>query len=138
MTEGREFPKAPLPGVLAAVARSGKILLIKRANDPDKGKWGLPGGLVETGETPPQAAVRELFEETAVVAENGRVIDRFETRTPDGRFHYALSVVALDWVAGQGRAGSDAQDIGWFSIDRIDELPQSAHLLRIAGLVLGS
>jgi ADP-ribose pyrophosphatase YjhB (NUDIX family) len=136
MTQDREFPSAPLPGVLALVVKDGKILLVKRAKDPDKDKWGLPGGLIEDGESPELAAMRELFEETAVVADAGWVIDRFEVRTENGRFHYALSVVALEWNQGTGTAGSDAADVGWFNYEEILRMPHSPNLPRLARLAL--
>jgi ADP-ribose pyrophosphatase YjhB (NUDIX family) len=136
MIQDREFPSAPLPGVLAMVVKDGKILLVKRAKDPDKDKWGLPGGMIEEGETPELAAMRELFEETAVVADAGWVIDRFEVRTQNGRFHYALAVVALEWRQGTGMAGSDAADVGWFDYAEILQLPHSPNLPRLAKLAL--
>ena len=132
----REFPPAPLPGVLAAVVRDGKILLVQRAKAPDLGKWGLPGGLVEEGETQTFAAIRELVEETSVQASGGEVIDQFEVRTEGGRFHYQLSVVRLEWRDGDGVAGSDAANVGWFSMDEILELSCSQNLPRIAKLLL--
>lgn len=136
MCLSREYPKEPLPGVLAAVVRNGKVLLVLRAKDPDKDKWGLPGGMMEAGETPVQAARRELFEETHVQAIGGQVIDQFEIRSEGGRFHYHLSVVKLEWQAGDGMAGSDAAQVGWFTFDDILELSCSQKLLRIAKLLL--
>ncbi len=122
--------------MLALVVKDGKILLVKRAKDPDKDKWGLPGGMVEAGETLEQAAMRELLEETQVEANGGRVIDRFEIRSQNGRFHYALSVVLLQWRQGAGQAGSDAAAIGWFGPDEIANLPYSSQLPRLVKLAL--
>lgn len=136
MSLNREFPSAPLPGVLCAVVSNRQLLLIQRANEPDKGKWGLPGGMVEAGETLAQAAIRELFEETSLIASGGEVIDQFDLCSQNGRFHYALSVVRLDWLSGSPVAGSDAANVGWFSVQDIANLPCSQQLPRIAALVL--
>lgn len=133
----REFPAQALPGVLAAIVQDGRLLLVQRAKEPDQGKWGLPGGMVETGETLPQAAIREVWEETSVQAGGGQIIDQFELKTPDGRYHYALSVVVLNWQSGTGQAGSDAAAVGWFTLAEMADLPQSQQLSRIARLLLG-
>ena len=53
-------PVTPVPAVLAAVLRDDEILLVRRANPPDRGLWGFPGGRMEMGETHLDAALREL------------------------------------------------------------------------------
>ena len=132
----REYLTTPLPGVLAAVVRDDRLLLIERGKEPDKGKWGLPGGLVEEGETIIEAAQRELMEETGIEGENGRVIDRFVMRSEDGKFNYSLTVVRLDWVEGEAVAASDAAAAGWFSLHQIADLPKSPDLPRLAQMLL--
>ena len=65
----------PLPVVVAvAVDDDGRCLLIKRGIPPKKGYWGCPSGFVEVGETPEEACLRELREETGVVGEIARLI----------------------------------------------------------------
>ena len=134
----REFPPSTLPGVLIALVRQGRLLLVQRGKDPDRGKWGLPGGMIEAGETVIQAAHRELAEETALRAAGGRVIDQFELRSQGGRYHYNLTVVQVDWQGGEAMAGSDAAALGWFTLPEMAALPQSRQLARIAALVLGT
>lgn len=56
----RLYPKQPLAGVGAILVCSGKILLEKRKNEPGKGKWSVPGGLIELGEKAEQTAAREV------------------------------------------------------------------------------
>ncbi len=62
----RLYPDQPVVGVGAIITCEGKIALIKRGNEPSKGKWTIPGGLVELAESPEQAVIREAKEETGL------------------------------------------------------------------------
>ena len=135
MTQRRDYPDHPLPGVLAMVVRDGRVLLVERGREPDRGKWGFPGGLVEVGETAQMAALRELAEETGVGAEAGRVVEVFDVITRDEsgrvRFHFLLSAVRCRWRDGDGIAGDDAARVGWFTPAEIATLPTSSNLPRL-------
>jgi 8-oxo-dGTP diphosphatase len=139
----REYPTHPLPGVLALVERDGSLLMVRRAKEPDRGKWGFPGGLVEVGETLAQAALRELAEETGLAAEAKGVVDVFEVISPDGqgriRYHYVLNVVRCMAPEGEPVAADDAEATGWFTLAEIEggELPVSVNAPRLARMVLG-
>lgn len=114
----RSYPAHPLPGVLALLERGGSLLMVLRAHEPDRGKWGFPGGLIDLGETVGEAALRELREETGLVAEAGPVIDVFDVidRDEEGRvrYHFVLNVVRCRWLGGEAAAGDDAAATGWF------------------------
>ncbi len=115
MTAARS--RRPIPATIAAVIKDGAVLLVRRANPPDAGLWGFPGGKIDYGETIEQAAVRELFEETGIQAEAGPVfnsVDVFD-RGPEGeiRQHYILIAVLCRWVAGSPIAGDDALEAAW-------------------------
>lgn len=71
----RLYPEQPLVGVGAVIICKGQILLEKRKNDPGRGKWSVPGGLVELGEKCGQAVVREVKEETGLTVEKPEHID---------------------------------------------------------------
>jgi 8-oxo-dGTP diphosphatase len=137
----REYPSHPLPAALAALVRDGRLLLVQRAKEAIPRKWGLPGGLIELGESPARAAERELFEETGITARAGRVIDQFDVIEPDDRgrirLHYLALVVVCEWVAGDPVAASDAAAAGWFGADEIAGLDSHPNLARLAALVLG-
>ena len=122
----REYPEAPRVGVGAVVLHEGRVLLVRRGGRPSWGKWSLPGGLVELGETTAEAVCREIAEECActirLVGICG-VIDRI-VRDAEGqvRYHYVL----VDYLAypesDAVSAGSDAAEARWMPIDRVDEL----------------
>ena len=65
----REYPSLPIPGVAAITLKDHQVLLTVRGKEPRKGWWGIPGGVVEVGETLEEAIKREVFEETHVVVE---------------------------------------------------------------------
>ncbi len=128
--------------MLAVVIRDGQALLVRRANPPDQGKWGFPGGKINAGERVLDAAVRELAEETAVAAvpvAPVAVLDVFERA--DGldpcsplKRHFILIAVKCEWQAGEPVAGDDALEAAWWRIDQLSELDISVDVERVARL----
>jgi 8-oxo-dGTP diphosphatase len=96
---------------------------VQRAHAPNAGRWGLPGGVLELGETVGEGAMRELREETGVVATPAGVLTVLDALDRDGdgrpRHHYVLVVVRGDWVEGEGVAGDDAAAIAWLTREEI-------------------
>jgi 8-oxo-dGTP diphosphatase len=140
--EGRRYPERPIVGVLAVVLRDDRALVVRRANPPMAGRWGFPGGVLDLGETVAQGAMRELFEETGVIAEAAgplTVIDTID-RDEEGRvrYHYTLVAVIGHWRSGEGAPGDDADEVAWLSraeiIDR--NLPTAPALLLLIDLAL--
>jgi 8-oxo-dGTP diphosphatase len=74
----RLYPDQPVLGIGAVIIKEGKIVLIKRGNEPSKGKWSIPGGLVELGENLEAAVIRETKEETCLEVQTPRLIDVVE------------------------------------------------------------
>ena len=72
--------RKPVPAVAAVMVRDGKLLLIKRGVEPSKGKWSVPGGRVEWGETLIEAVKREVREETGLEIEVGEVAGVYDLR----------------------------------------------------------
>jgi ADP-ribose pyrophosphatase YjhB (NUDIX family) len=119
MSEARRYPERPIVGVLAVVLRDARALVVRRANPPLAGRWGFPGGVLELGETVAEGAMRELLEETGVVADAVgplTVIDTID-RDDEGRvrYHYTLVAVHAVWRSGAGVAADDAEEVAWLS-----------------------
>jgi 8-oxo-dGTP diphosphatase len=138
----RRYPERPIIGVLAVVLRGEKALLVRRANPPMPGRWGFPGGVLELGETAAEGAMRELKEETGVVAEPAGILTVIDTidRDDEGRvrYHYALVAVEGAWVSGEGLADDDADEVAWLGHAEIVErdLPRAPALLSLLDLAL--
>ena len=116
----------PVASVLGVVVHDGNVLLVRRINPPDAGKWGFPGGWIDPGETMAQAAVRELFEETEVRAEARCVfnaLDAFDY-DQDGllRRQFVMIAVLCAWVSGIPIARDDASEAAWFPIADLSSL----------------
>ena len=114
---GREYPDRPLVGVGGVVLDGEKVLLVRRGQEPLRGEWSLPGGLVEVGESLTQALRREIAEETGLSIHVGgivKVLDRI-TRDKHGRvrFHYVLVDFLCRVEGGQLRAATDASEARW-------------------------
>jgi ADP-ribose pyrophosphatase YjhB (NUDIX family) len=102
-----------IPGVQGILERDGRILLARRAREPRRGLWDLPGGFLEEGEAPLEGLRREFREETGLDVEAGAFVG-VELEPYDGR-----SVVSLTWIvtaaAGEPRAADDVEEVRWFS-----------------------
>lgn len=125
MSDMELAPVRPVVATIATVFRDGNVLLVRRANPPDVGKWGFPGGKVDLGECLKDAAIRELFEETGVRATAQRVftaVDAFD-HDENGvvRHHYVLVAVLCTWVSGEPIAGDDALEARWFPLHALEE-----------------
>ena len=120
----RLYPKQPLVGVGAVLVCSGKILLEKRKNEPGKGKWSIPGGLVELGEEAEGTAIREVWEETGLTVEKPELIDVLDNveLDEDGRvkYHFVIIDYFLRLKGGTLKASSDAAEFRWVNLDDVE------------------
>jgi 8-oxo-dGTP diphosphatase len=122
----REYPDTPLVGVGAIIIEDGRVVLVKRGHAPLQGKWSIPGGVLEVGETLRKAVVREAREETGLTIEPGELLGVFERVVPDEqgrmRYHYVLIDFLCRSVAGALIAADDAEEARWFRRDELGGL----------------
>lgn len=108
---------APKVGVLAVVWRADKVLLVKRANPPQAGHWGFPGGHLERGETVAAAAIRELDEETGLQGRAEASLPPVELIGEDA--HFILLPVRIAYAGGEPEPRSDAVAVRWCTPDAL-------------------
>lgn len=126
----------PKVAVASVVLYENRVLLIKRANEPNKGQWTFPGGKVLAGETLKQAAERETLEETNIVVRAQSIIHTFELIKYDHdkrlQFHYIIIDMQAKYLSGTPRALDDALEAGWFKKEELAALninPDTLQLL---------
>jgi 8-oxo-dGTP diphosphatase len=115
----RHYPDRPIVSVGAVVIDGDRVLLVKRGQEPLKGAWSLPGGVVEIGETLHAALIREVREETGLDVEVGAVVEVFDrvSRDADERveYHYVIVDYVCRVAGGSLACASDAEDARWVS-----------------------
>lgn len=100
--------RRPLACVGVVCRRGDEVLLVRRGREPLKGKWSIPGGKMEFGETAKEAALRELQEETGITARITRLIDVVDSIMEDQ--HYVLIDFEAEWISGEPVAADDAEE----------------------------
>jgi ADP-ribose pyrophosphatase YjhB (NUDIX family) len=124
--ERREYPRAPLIGVGAVAIKDGKILLMKRAFEPGKGKWSIPGGLVEVGETLSDACAREMEEETGIKIHVLELINAYDMIVPDEagkiKYHYVLIDFLVKPIGGTERPSVEVLEMKWVTYEEARQL----------------
>lgn len=118
-------PSRPIAATIAVVVRDQQVLLVRRANPPDQGMWGYPGGKIDAGETLAQAALRELHEETGISAEAVGVLTALDAFDRDAggqvKRHFILIAMLCRWKGGEPVAGDDALEARWFPVAGLEE-----------------
>jgi len=105
--DDRVYPARPMVGVGALIYdREGRILLVKRKFDPNKGRWAFPGGMLEVGETLAEAARREAREELSVEVKLGRVFQVVDEIIKDAKGRVRYHFVTVDFLATLPRSGA--------------------------------
>jgi ADP-ribose pyrophosphatase YjhB (NUDIX family) len=157
--DSREYPARPIVGVgavvlvtaadaaavrLSVVADPCGVVLIRRRYEPLAGRWSLPGGTVEVGETLEASVAREVGEETGLVITVGPVIEVFDRILRDDRrrvrFHFVLVDYLCRPAGGALRPGSDAGDVAIADpaqLDRFDLTEKTLAVIR-RGMAMGT
>ena len=125
----------PELAVSAAIFRDGRVLLVRRAQDPAIGAWTLPGGRVELGETLVAAVTREVAEETgltvrikALAGYREMILDKAVAGR--GR-HFVILPFAAEWLAGEVRLNEELGDFRWCALAEVEGLSTTPGLLEI-------
>jgi 8-oxo-dGTP diphosphatase len=120
----RQYPKKPVVGVGAVILDGDKILLEQRKNEPSKGKWSVPGGLVELGESLEEAVVREVKEETGLDVYEPRLVDVVNYVSFGERggvmYHYVIVDYLVTVGSGKPKAASDAAALKWVPFNELE------------------
>ena len=120
----KETPLSPVVAVGAVILKNNKVLLIKRGEEPYKGFWSIPGGKVKFGERIKDALKREVKEETGLDIEIEKLIYILKMMVKNKKGEVLFDYLILDFltraIGGEIKASSDAAEIRWISLKKID------------------
>ncbi len=126
----RLYPDQPIVGIGVVIVSEGKIVLAQRGNEPGKGKWTIPGGLVELGESIEDTVIREAKEETCLDVEKPQLIDVVDNVEYDEagkiKYHYVIVDYFVSVKSGELKAASDAVDLRWVPFDEVEKYDLTA------------
>lgn len=134
-TQGREYPERPIVAVGGVVIYDSRVLLIRRGQPPLEGRWSIPGGILEIGETIAEGIERELREETSVHVRVGELIEicekvlRDEQNAP--QYHFVILDYACEFLEGTARAGGDVTEVLWASEQQLESLALTTAAKRV-------
>jgi 8-oxo-dGTP diphosphatase len=135
VTDPRHYPDRPYLAVSAVIVRDGEFLAVRRARPPMQGRFTLPGGGVEAGESLAEAVRREVREETGLTIEAGALAGYREVITQDdaGRVqrHFVILTFAARWVAGEPRLNEELLEARWIRPAGLPELSTTEGLAEI-------
>lgn len=107
-------------GVGALVKKDDKILLIRRKQNPGKGKWTNPGGFIEQHEPIEETIVREVYEETGIVSKVNGIV---ALRDLPSEVHNVYIVFSMDYLKGEPNPDyKEVSDAGFFSLEEIENM----------------
>jgi 8-oxo-dGTP diphosphatase len=138
----REYPDRPVVGVGGVVIDGGRALLIRRASEPLRGHWSIPGGTLELGESLQAGVARELLEETGLEVRVLEVIEVFDRIFPGEapveaipaggpRFHYVIVDYLCERISGEPVAGGDATDVAFAREDELEKFQLTETATRV-------
>jgi ADP-ribose pyrophosphatase YjhB (NUDIX family) len=131
----RDYPERPIIGVGAVIVRGDRVLLVRRATEPLRGEWSVPGGMLELGEKLRDGTAREALEETGLQVEVGEVLDVFDSIFTDdeGRtqYHYVLIDFLCLPISGEATPGSDVSEVKWTTESELSGMQPRDSIARV-------
>ena len=128
------------PAASVALRHGDRFLLVERGHAPARGLFAFPGGRLEQGESPEEAARRELLEETGLEAGELALFEVMDLGGDEdsGGTVFRLHVFTGAYVEGEAVAHDDAAGVGWYGIEEMEALPVTSSTLEVARRILGS
>ena len=131
----RRYPPCPLIGVGVLVFDKDRVLLVKREQEPGKGRWSIPGGLLELGELLKEGARRETKEETGIDVDVDDLLDVIDNIVVDEQdkvsYHYVLIDYLGHRIGGTLVPGTDVKEARWATLEELDALSTTRTLQRL-------
>jgi len=128
------YPEHPVVGVGAIILKEGTLLLEKRGHEPAKGKWSIPGGTVELGESLEAAVIRETKEETCLDVEDPQLVGVVDQMDLDEagkvKYHFVIVDYLVKVKAGTCKAESDAEELKWVPLEEVESYNLTASFRR--------
>lgn len=122
----RDYPDRPIVGVGAVVVNGDRAIVVRRATEPLRGEWSIPGGMLELGEKLREGVAREVLEETGLEVEVGEVLDVVDSIFPDAQgrtqYHFVLVDFLCRAAGGELRASSDVSEAQWVTAQEAGNL----------------
>ena len=135
MADARSYPDRPFLAVSAAIAREGKLLVVRRARAPANGLFTLPGGVVEAGESLLEAVVREVAEETGMSIEPVALAGFREAIIRDAHDrverHFVILCFAARWRGGEPTLNEELSEARWITPAELSGLSTTPGLAEI-------
>jgi len=133
-------PQRPVPGVGVVVIQEGALLMVRRGRGANSGLWAIPGGKVDYGESMPEAAVREVREETGIVVELEDIVwvgDAIGPGDPPA-WHFTLVDYRARMIGGSLEAADDAEQVAWVPLGKVLDLPVTPTMPDLVAILLES
>ena len=131
----RVYPANPIAAAGAIVLRESQILLIMRTKEPGAGKWSIPGGKIEIGETLFEAAKREVLEETGISVKINKAVNTYDSIVRDEqgkiKYHYFLVYCTAGYIEGEPQISDESSEVVWTELDDVDGLDMNPVLKKI-------
>ena len=116
------YHHTPQTAACILLNRQNQVLLVKRKNNPFKGLWSLPAGFVEYGESPIDASIRELKEETGLTAKYDKVVGVYLTNDHPKTFS-VITIIKVKDAKGKPRPADDVTEVKFFNPTKLPKIP---------------